>query len=401
LRTDNFAIGSPLRSQPVLYRSRFTPRPGAQQVEVRFVAVFGSIAVIADASLAAGSDVLDNADLRLTGRNGFPERWTLDPTEARGVFRADIREDSVRLSNAGSQTASLVQVIEIDPERPLQLEFDGVLLPPGDGSADIVVRFLRSDGEPAGGPSVLSLRRNAFRSHRAALTTPLEAARAEVRIVLGPKTSIDLGTLRLGSDRNLAVPLTFIAQAPGNMRVSNARVAYDILPAAPPAPPAGGIFAATPPDRTPADDVSGGECWCCGKRGVAQQAKSALTPSGQSASVAICPTCATPAVRIGGSNTAEGVVRRLPTIDVTKTSALRSMSAQSDLPLTAIRGIGAKRGKALSDAGMATVEDVASATPEAVAAALRGFSVADASVIIQHAKELLASTPPSSGGLFS
>jgi predicted flap endonuclease-1-like 5' DNA nuclease len=58
--------------------------------------------------------------------------------------------------------------------------------------------------------------------------------------------------------------------------------------------------------------------------------------------------------------------------------------------LTDVMGIGKARAQELKRAGIKSVRDLAQADPSDVAGAVRGVSVTNAALLIQHARRLLA-----------
>jgi predicted flap endonuclease-1-like 5' DNA nuclease len=100
--------------------------------------------------------------------------------------------------------------------------------------ARLELRWL--NGEPLYAPVILPLDRRGFPTHAWTGAAPAGTTRAEIRLVQ-PRGRGDLlaESVSLVRADLLPVPLVFLAEAPGELKVSDLRVAYD-LPA-PPAPP--------------------------------------------------------------------------------------------------------------------------------------------------------------------
>ena len=178
-----------------------------------------------------------------------------------------------------------------------------------------------------------------------------------MRIALPPGAGLLVERIALIAQPEVQVPCSFVAQSPGQLHVSNARIAYEVQPAPPPQPPAGGLSPPTPPDATPGDPTTG----CCDANG--------------SASAQPAP---------GPPLPAPGLARMVAPTRVATTTA--------ELPLTSIKGIGAVRQRRLAAAGITTIRDLAAATPEAIARVLSGPGITPelGQTLIELARSALA-----------
>src|SRR5205085_10965744 len=130
---------------------------------------------------------------------------------------------------------------------------------------------------------------------------PNGASNMEIHVALPPGTAVILDELVLRAPAMTAVPLTFVAQSPGELRVSAARVGYDTAaPAAPPVP-AGGLGAPTPPGVLPgqqAEECSA--CACCAGETETENAVPMVTPAGRPMTMGVCADCGERVIRGGG-----------------------------------------------------------------------------------------------------
>ena len=107
--------------------------------------------------------------------------------------------------------------------------------------------------------------------------------------------------------------------------------------------------------------------------------------------VGACARCGNQLVRGGGK---AGPAQPLP-LRVAQHGALIRFPMQAiRVPppaLTDVMGIGKQRARQLKSAGIKSVKDLAEATPEFVAESVRGVSVSNARLLIEHAKARLVS----------
>ena len=135
-----------------------------------------------------------------------------------------------------------------------------------------------------------------------------------------------------------------------------------------------------------------------------------VTDADRPASVSTCPICGTPRVRLGGPVVAHARRPNLARFRVQDRPAGSGGPAitarlRVDVPLVAIRGIGAKRAEALRRVGILDVLSLARADVAAVAS-LRGVSARMASAFIadairlvrQHGRRVLFDLPGAPGG---
>jgi hypothetical protein len=329
-------------------RSRLTPPPGSAQAEVRV-------------SVTGGSRAFDSVSLRTTDALLQDEVWQPDPAlPARIVATSDVTGTTWR--NLGANNGALKQSVTLSSAAPLELAFRGAVI---SGQPALSVGFLDANGTAVGSDVNIALDAPAFGLQTAQLSPGQGAVTASVRILLPAGTALRVAQLALMARPAAAVPCGFIAQAPGELHVTDARIVFDIASAPAPAPPVGGLVAPTPPGGTPG---AGGSQCCCDDAAPTQ---GVLARS----------------------------LRPLPGSVPITLPLPRSQPPVKAPALGEISGIGRARTRRLNAAGIATVADLASSTPEQVNAALAGpaMTMALASDLIEQARALLAARSAASG----
>ncbi len=242
-------ITSPLKGQPPLipaeltrHRAKFEAPEGATQAEIRFRVPAGEVAIVDQVSFRATLEGVANDDLQLF-EEGQPANWTLSPETAHG-FSLKPSDGVMELANDGFDDFDLTQTVPITAETPFTLQFLGqVIVPPvGPAWPQLELRWLKKDGAPTGTTATLELRSSdPDTSHTLSGTVPAEVTSVEVNLVVPGKTTLSVEKISLLPLELVRVPLKFMAQAPGELMVSNVHVAYDdtARAALPPIPEAG------------------------------------------------------------------------------------------------------------------------------------------------------------------
>jgi len=380
---------------PLLHRSRLLAPAGTAQAEVRFTVPSGGLAAVSMVSLAGAAAAVDNSDLQIL-QNGIPQGWTLTPQGA-GVS-ISLVESSVEIQNGSSTTAELVQTASLQAKQKFTLEFLGRSRrqPQAQQNPSIELHWLKSNGKPAGPPTVLEIQPQDFDRIAGGDSVPDSTAQAEVHLVMPAGTSLTVSQLSVESLQTMTVPVSFIAQSPGELTISDLRVAYEKT--APPNPPvpAGGLASPTPPNQQPGQPASQCYCPCCGDDTTLVGSSPAKTLAGQPATVGKCVTCGTTLVRLGGLLVPGAPRLVLPTLSRAPKAGAgpgprgpRRTVPTLQPPLTAIPGIGKTREQQLQKAGIYSVRELAAARPQVIAAALTGVSPANAPHFIAEARKLL------------
>jgi YVTN family beta-propeller protein len=391
----------------VLHRVRLMSPLGAEQAEVRFSVPDGMAAVVTQVSLAGTTESVANADFSLV-QEGRLAGWTISPAPAPGVALL-AADGGIRVRNAGAETARLVQTIPVQGSQPFELEFQGQT--PAQRSTHssprLELRWLKADGAQVGELTTLDISPTGFDSSAAQGTSPAEATQAEIHLVIPSNTTQEVRRISLRFLTPTVVPVTFISQAPGELTVSDLRVAFDRAEPKPPQIPKKGLCASTPPGRQPGTaDMGHGFCHSCGTEEEMTDTTPAVTMAGRPAQVGHCSVCATEVVRVGGPSVIDAPrlarsrmspgqpVIHFPTtsqVDKVKKAETEAVASPPAPPvLTDIPFIGEARAKQLSAVGIDSVAALASVTPEEVMK-VKGISRELATRFIEKANELLAS----------
>jgi len=362
----------------------------AVQAEVRLQAQPGNGLHVEHVLLAATRELLANADFRdtapdrsLTGWSATTDAGAPAPTG----FRARPAAQGIALQNTTGGTVRLTQQVAVTPGAPFALVLHGEGTSSSEGTA-LELRWIR-DGTPADAPNAaLTLDRATLSPQLLAGEVPEGVSRAELRLVVPAGATIYIRRVSLRSERATASPVDVLAHAPGDLRVANAVVAYDIDEPKPPPVPATGLCTPTPPGRKPGDPEHGDHCPRCGRSVPLEGAAPALTPAGRPAIMGRCAECGTERVHLGGTPVPAAREARIPI-------ALRLSAPPTPLDpvesLSRISGIGPARARTLVAAGIDSVEKLADKHPDTVRGLLRG-GLSDAGVreILAEARQLAA-----------
>lgn len=376
-----FAAGAADRTASLeLHRVRLTAPAGADQAEVRFTVPSNAAGAIDQVSLIATSEVATNADFKLQ-EDGRLAGWTLSPGVAPG-FAVLAADDGTQLRNAGAVTAELVQTVEAKSGAPFTLEFEGKAVAGStlQKSQRVELRWLNAAGASTGSPTVIEILPDGLASSVGSGTAPADATQAEIHLIVPAGTTQVVKRVSLRFSTPTIVPVTFIAEAPGELTVSGVRVAFEQVEATAPAVPDRGLCIPTPPGRGPGE-TSGDSCFChhCESEQPIVEQKAVVTSAGRPSLTGKCATCGTKLLRQGGPRVVGAEPFSLRTTSTTTQPAVihplisrRERSAGNAeaiaaIPLTAIRGIGQARAKQLAEIGIDSVEKLAASTPEIVA----------------------------------
>ncbi|HET9179983.1 MAG TPA: carboxypeptidase regulatory-like domain-containing protein [Terriglobia bacterium] len=381
---------------------RLSPPPGANAAEVRFRVSDGA-AIVAAPSLMSTSETVVNGDFKSL-QQGIAEQWTLSPADARGLSVTP-QDLQVRLGNNGPAPVDLVQEMPVPTGQGFTLAFTGrALAATADESPRLELHWLKDDSSETGTPASQDILPASFDSRPLAGKVPDGAAKAALHLHLPSGAALVVDQISLQVPQTTAVPVSFVAQSPGELRISGAQVTYDIAPAAPPPVPATGLCPPTPPsDATAAKPSADCYCSCC--QGPVQMAKpfQAKTPAGRPMTVGECPDCGETVVRGGGIPAPSALPAPIRVVTVTphptSVTPLPPLAASATTlkikppALTDVEGIGPARAQQLSQVGIKSVQDLAAAEPVRVAVALRGVTVESARVLVTHAQKLLSGLP--------
>lgn len=293
------------RSYLVFHRVRLTAPTGAEQAEVRFHVPEGVVAAIDRVSLIATTEAVANADLSLR-QQGRLAGWDLLAGRASGVTMVAVK-DGVQLRNVGAETAELVQAIPVKGGQPFDLEFQGrtVTRPAAKDNPRLELRWFKSDHSPAAAPIVLEILPAGFDLALARGVSPSGASEAELYLVVPPGTTLEIKRVSLKFSTSTSVPVSFIAQSPGELTVSNWRVALEQVETAVPQIPEQGLCTPTLPGRRPGETPSDCcFCPCCESEQTLTEITPAKTRAGRPARIGRCASCGTKLVLFGGARIA-------------------------------------------------------------------------------------------------
>lgn len=399
--TETVPIATARRRSLPAYRIPLRAPAGATQAEIRFRAMAGTVVALSSVSLAGASDALSNGALRDLGADGKPHGWTVAPAGAR-LNVASSLFGVTRLRNAGTQTIDLAQAVDVPAQALGHVDF-AARTADATTSPSLEIDFRANDGSALGTATSIAVGPGDFEQHPADVSVPNGSARVNIRLRLPPATTLDVSKLALAFADTVRVPLGFIAQAPGELRVSRAAVVYERVPAPPPQVPSTGLCTPTPPGMKPGDPCALDSCHCtrCNANRTMQRAAATATPSGRPATLGTCATCGTPMLRLGGlpstvsaSFATVQTPIALPSFVIPRTSATAALAnapRAASLPVTAVAGIGQARARMLAEAGIKTIDDLARANAPDIAKTLRGVTPANAEILIKHAQRLAAS----------
>jgi hypothetical protein len=391
-----------------LHRVRLQAPVKATQAEVRFLVPARNAAIVERVSLVATAEAVANSDLRQM-QEGRLANWTVTPEEAIPGQAVKITSATagVIIENTGSRMAALVQRIAVRAAQPYILAFQGqAVKQPEQDFIQLELRWLKEDNSPAGVDTVQSIGLTSFDRYLVEGTVPDQAAQVEVRLVVPARATLEVGRISLRTVEFTTIPITFLAQAPGELRVSQAQVTYDLVRPPLPSVPSAGLC--TP---TPSGQESGARpenhcfCSCCETERPLRDTTPAVTPAGRPAVVGVCRVCDTGLVRLGGPLVGDAQPISLPRLPVHPHIVLPStihpsltvppltstVEVAAMPPVTVISGIGQQRARRLEESGIDSIQKLATAAPQDVARLLLGVSVEMAVRFIEDARRLLES----------
>lgn len=220
--------------------ARLVAPSGAAQAEIRFIQPPPGVLFLDNVSFTPTSEVLCNGNFQQweveSGDQLSPAGWTrlsgwLDPEldETGQVVGAKLR-------GGGPEDAVLVQTAEVISGESYELRVRArpVFLPADDAETRPLEQRVRlelhwlADDAAIGKPVILPLDGRDFPTRAWKGTAPDRTIQAEIRLIQ-PQGGDDLlvGSVSLSRSDLVSVPLIFLAEAPGELTISDLRVAYD------------------------------------------------------------------------------------------------------------------------------------------------------------------------------
>jgi DNA-binding beta-propeller fold protein YncE len=390
----------------VLHRRRLSAPAGVAQAEIRFTVPTGEVAAIDGVSLIGTTEEVENPDLTLQSE-GRLVGWQLSTGAAMGVSLV-ASEDGVRFRNAGAATSELVQSIPTGGRKNFALEWRGQseVRPTARENPRLELHWLDDQNERAGNPLVIELSPANFGTASAKGEIPAKATRAETHLVVPPGTTQTVERLSLRFLPATVVPITFVAQAPGELTIHDWRVAFERAEPASAPIPKGGLCQPTPPGQTPGAATAAGDhsqfCPHCESRQTVKETGTVSTASKRSATLGSCASCGSEVVRFGGKAAASAstlaarrsqVARPILHLSSARTNAAltASLNVRASVPaqpFASVKGIGEVRTKELAALGIDSIAALANAAPEDVAQA-KSIPPTLAPNLIAQAKDIL------------
>ncbi|HEX8651041.1 MAG TPA: hypothetical protein VF708_09365 [Pyrinomonadaceae bacterium] len=391
----------------VLHRRRLTAPAGAVQAEVRFTIPAGVVGAIESVSLFGTTEAIQNSDL-MQQQEGRLLDWQMNPATATGFALAEV-ESGVRLRNAGTNSVELIQAVPTKGAANFELELQGQseLRSPDGTKPRLEIYWLSAEGETVATPVSVELLPTGFGAAAAVGKIPNGVDRAELHLVVPPGATQTVKRVSLRFPSTQSVPVTFYAQAPGELTLLDWRVAYEGAKIEAPELPAGGLCPPTPPGLQPGGTTAGGDThFCPSCQGVQALVGSepVKTRSGRPATASRCSNCNSEVVRFGGSGNVSAAPllnRRQPLVtrSILHVSRLRgntalgasvnTVAAAPAQPFALIKGIAETRTQDLKALGIDSIEVLAAARPEDVAL-VKSIPLKLAQDFINQAKKLLS-----------
>ena len=195
---------------------------------------------------------------------------------------------------------------------PFTTSFEGhVVASSNDERPRIEVDWSDVDGSPMGSTVLLTLQLGGTDHIVGGGAVPPAATEAEMRLVVPGATTLEVKRVLFRTVEVVKIPLTFIAQAPGELTISDLRIATDQVEDRLPAIPETGLCPPTPPGRrrgSGPDDCC--FCLCCGAEKQLREPQPTMTRANRPALAGSCPDCGSSIVRGGGRPVRAGLPTR-------------------------------------------------------------------------------------------
>ena len=169
-------------------------------------------------------------------------------------------------------------------------------------AGQVRLRWLTEAGAPVGEPTLLAISPADLEFRAATGTVPDDAVRAEIVLEKPQGATVDGKGVGLRFPKTVQVPLAFLSQAPGELRVSDLAVLYDLPEVPPPPVPEAGLSPPIAPEGEPGGfDPERCHCHRCGGQQTLEEARSAQTDAGRPVRVGRCSGCGERLIQFGGA----------------------------------------------------------------------------------------------------
>lgn len=395
---------------PINHCARLTAPPTAIQAEVRFSTPAGTALLLDRASLKGTTESIANEDLQQV-IDGELVGWTKTP---------GLTVNGLKLSNTGRNAEDLAQTVKVKGDHSFRLEFEGNV-EKSDQLPSLEIEWMKANDSAIGTTVKVELRSDSSGTAIAQGQSPKEATQAEIRFVLPPGSTLTVKKVSLRFPVMVSVPITFVAQAPGELAINDLQISFEDGDPMPPRIPEHGLCPPTPPGGQPGKGESDcAFCCCCGSEKHMVETRSAITDAGRPANLGNCADCGIEMVTFTGAIVADApafsrlrsavrqpvvirseparienngdnlteltsepqkIVGKLPKARKSRSTAGRTT------PLITIKGIAEKRAIEFKKIGINSVEDLAAASPKTIAK-LKGIPPAVSKKLIATAKKM-------------
>jgi hypothetical protein len=233
--------------------------------------------------------------------------------------------------NFSISAVDLIQAFKVGGDQQFTFELLGRVLSSESPAQTCIVeiRWLKTDGSAAASPAALTIPVAGFGRYSAAGTTSQMTAKADVHLQLPSGTALEISQILFKTLQSNSVSVTFVSEAPGELRVSNPVVAYDLAPVPPPAAPSYGLATPTSPGRDPqtADKTY---CPACGRQLSIHSLRTKSVGVSRSSLIERCPHCGSELFR-----RSEGVSGRFPRLGSARSVAVETAAVGADATLSA------------------------------------------------------------------
>jgi hypothetical protein len=305
-------------------RLEATSPAGASSAEIRFTVPANEVALLDRASFQATSDSLVNGDFQAQRGNNL-SGWELFPEHAAGMTIV-ASAGAVTLRNGGAEVVSLLQEVSFESDTDFSLSFRGRGKPGVTGEdPHVVLEWLDENGDPLPSFTEVAVTPDASDRSERRGTSPASAKRARVTLELPRGSTLELEAVALEPIFVTTIPISFVAQAPGDVTVSDVRVAYEKSRPPPPPVPTGGLCPPSLPPSAGSERCCCCHCPSCGSDDDLIDPQPTTTPGGVPARTGECRSCGARVTVPGGPPAA--TVGRAPPAPVRRTAAPKRAEA--------------------------------------------------------------------------